>query len=376
MSKYFYSLGLMSGTSMDGVDASIIQSDGEAKYKVILDQYFRYNKNIYRNLLKLRDKIKNSKDLKKLSKEVKTLEKQITLFHVDVVNKIKKKRKININLIGFHGQTIFHNAKEKKSEQLGDGELLSKLTKNNVVYNFRQNDLNNGGEGAPLTPVFHRLLVKQNKIKLPVCILNIGGIANATVIKNYNYKEIKSNDLGPGNCLIDAWVRKKTEKKYDKNGLIARSGMVNKKLLKKITKKFKQLKNYKNLSFDIKDFDLSLVSKLTLNNGAATLTNFTGKIINEALLKILKNLSNNALNILVSGGGRKNNYLMKEIKKINLKNKRVQLIDDYGINGDFVESQAFAFLAIRSYLKLPISFPGTTGVKKPCVGGKIIKFKL
>ena len=311
-----------------------------------------------------------------LSKEVKTLEKQITLFHVDVVNKIKKKRKININLIGFHGQTIFHNAKEKKSEQLGDGELLSKLTKNNVVYNFRQNDLNNGGEGAPLTPVFHRLLVKQNKIKLPVCILNIGGIANATVIKNYNYKEIKSNDLGPGNCLIDAWVRKKTEKKYDKNGLIARSGMVNKKLLKKITKKFKQLKNYKNLSFDIKDFDLSLVSKLTLNNGAATLTNFTGKIINEALLKILKNLSNNALNILVSGGGRKNNYLMKEIKKINLKNKRVQLIDDYGINGDFVESQAFAFLAIRSYLKLPISFPGTTGVKKPCVGGKIIKFKL
>lgn len=376
MIKYFYSLGLMSGTSMDGVDASIIQSDGETKYKVILDRYFRYNENTYKNLLQLRDKIKSSKDLRKLSNETKTLEKEITLFHADVVNKIKKNLKININLIGFHGQTIFHNSKEKKSKQLGDGKLLSKLTKNDVIYNFRQNDLNNGGEGAPLTPIFHKLLAKQNQIDLPVCILNIGGIANATAIKNHNYKKLKSNDLGPGNCLIDEWVRKKSKNKYDKNGLIALSGKINEKILEQIIKKFKLVKNHKNLSFDIKDFDLSFVKDLSLEDGTATLTNFTGKIINQSLLQLLKNLSSQPWKILVSGGGRKNKSLMKEIKKIDLKDSRIQLVDDYGIDGDFVESQAFAYLAIRSYLKLPISFPETTGVKKPCIGGDIVEFRL
>ena len=129
MSKSYYSLGLMSGTSMDGVDASIIQSDGETKYKVILDQYFEYPQCIYKHLTKIRDKIKSSKDLKKFSKEVIKVEKEITLFHAKVANEIIKKSKLNVDFIGFHGQTIFHNAKEKISKQLGDGKLLSKLTK-------------------------------------------------------------------------------------------------------------------------------------------------------------------------------------------------------------------------------------------------------
>ena len=376
MSKYFYSIGLMSGTSMDGVDASIIQSDGETKYKVILDQYFGYNENIYKNLLQLRDKIKSSKDLRKLSNEVRFLEKEITLFHADIVNKIKKNLKMNVDLIGFHGQTIFHNSKEKKSKQLGDAKLLSKLTQKNVIYNFRQNDLNNGGEGAPLTPIFHKLLVKQNQIDLPVCILNIGGIANATAIKNYNYGDLRSNDLGPGNCLIDQWVRRKSKNKYDKDGLIAQSGKIDEKILERIIKKYDLNKNLENSSFDIKDFDLSFVKNLSLEDGAATLTNFTGKIINQSLLKLLKDLTSSPWKILISGGGRKNKYLIKEIKKIKLIYSNFQLVDDYGVDGDFVESQAFAYLAIRSYLKLPISFPKTTGVKKSCTGGEIVKFKL
>ena len=209
MSKNYYSLGLMSGTSMDGVDASIIYSDGTSKYKAISNKYFVYNKDFYQDLTNLRDKINSSKDLKRLSNDLKSIEKEITLFHAKVVNEMIKVFNVDIDFIGFHGQTIFHNADEKISRQLGDGKLLSQLTKKTVVYDFRQNDLKNDGHGAPLSPIFHQLIVKQNKIDLPVCILNIGGIANITAIGSYEDKFFKSYDIGPGNCLIDEWIRKK-----------------------------------------------------------------------------------------------------------------------------------------------------------------------
>ncbi len=151
MTRKYTSLGLMSGTSGDGVDASIVRSDGETKYKVILDRYFEYNQDVYKNIHNLKDKINNSKDLKNLSKELESLEKEITLFHAKVIKEIinsSEIRGLNIDLIGFHGQTVFHNAKEKISRQLGDGKLLSQLTKKTVIYDFRQNDLKNNGQGA------------------------------------------------------------------------------------------------------------------------------------------------------------------------------------------------------------------------------------
>ena len=182
MSKSYCSLGLMSGTSMDGIDASIIQSDGETKYKAIIDKYFEYPQSIFRDLLEFRDKINNTKDLKKFSKEVKNIEKEITLFHFKAVEEILKKTKVKIDFIGLHGQTIYHNEKEKISRQLGNGKLLSKLTKKTVIYDFRQNDLKYGGRGAPLTPIFHKLIVEKYGIDLPLTILNLGGIANITKI--------------------------------------------------------------------------------------------------------------------------------------------------------------------------------------------------
>ena len=366
MKESYYSLGLMSGTSMDGVDASIIKTDGKTRYSAILDKYYEYPTVIYNNLLKLRAKIKTSKDLKKYDKQIKLAEKEITIFHAESVKKILRETKVKVDFVGFHGQTIFHNVKEKISKQLGDGKLLSKLIKKNVVYNFRKNDLANNGEGAPLAPIFHKLLVTKYKIKTPLIILNIGGIANITSIRNKSrtnrFVLSGSEDIGPGNCLIDRWIRLNSDKKYDEKGLIARSGTVDKFILNQSLDSFYNSAISKKKSYDTNDFDLSFIKGLSLENGAATLTEYTADICSKKLIN---------RNIYVSGGGRKNTFLIQRIKKkIHCK---IRLIDHIGINGDFIESQAFAYLAIRSFLKLPISFPETTGCKKPCTGGVLVK---
>jgi anhydro-N-acetylmuramic acid kinase len=259
---------------------------------------------------------------------------------------------------------------------------LSKLTKKTVVYNFRQNDLDNRGRGAPLTPIFHKLLVKKNKISLPVVILNIGGIANATYIGVEN--TIFAKDIGPGNCLIDKWIRlkSKNKNKYDKNGATARSGKINNKAVSKALIKWQEIDDVNYQAFDIKDFDMSFVKALSLKDGAATLTNYTSIILARALYFSAWGPLDT---VIITGGGRKNKFLINSINKVRNRIYEEKIIiklieefvdfdkPDYGINGDFIESQAFAYLAIRSYLNLPISFPETTGVCKPCSGGTIVK---
>ena len=367
MGKIYTALGLMSGTSMDGVDVSIIQSDGKIEYKPILDRYFEYPKVIYKNLIKLRDKIKCSKDLKKHQKEIKLIEKEITIFHAKAANETIKKTKLNVDFIAFHGQTIFHNAKERITKQIGEGKILSKLTKKTVVYDFRQNDIKNGGQGAPLAPIFHKLLVKKYNLKKPLAILNIGGIANATFINKNN--KIYSSDIGPGNCLIDQWVKSHSKKKYDKKGLIAKSGQIKNKFLDII---FDNILIHKGQSsFDLHDFNLSfLKKKISMKDGAATITEFTALVLSEYIIRYQKK-NHKILSVLVCGGGRKNKFLLERVSKIT--KLKVNSIDKFGIKGDFVESQAFAYLSIKSFLKLPISFPETTGCKKPCTGGVIVK---
>ena len=357
----------MSGTSADGVDASIIQSNGDNEYKVILDKYFKYSPSIYQNIHNLKDKIKDSEDLKKLTKEIQILEEEITLFHANAVNEIIKKYKHNIDFVGFHGQTIFHNEKEKISKQLGDGKLLSKITKKTVIYEFRKNDLRKGGNGAPLTPIFHKLLKSKFKIN-GVTFINIGGIVNITSLDNK--ERMSGTDIGPGMCLIDSWIRKKTKKNYDENGILARSGNIDKKILKEMIENFyekeKTFKKGPIKSFDTKFFDFSYIKDMNLEDGTATLTEFTAQII-ISTLKLRKKYKEE---IVLCGGGRKNIFLVEKLKK---ENNKIKLIDDYGIDGDFIESQAFAYLAIRSFLKLPLTFPETTGVSEPSSGGIIIK---
>jgi len=373
MEKIYTSLGLMSGTSMDGIDASIIRSNGEDKYEAVFDQYFKYNEEIYRELADIRNKINSSQDLEINSTILNDLEKKITLFHASVCKKIISNYTFNIDLIGFHGQTVFHNANEKISKQLGDANLLSSLLKKKVVYNFRENDLINGGQGAPLTPIFHQLLANQNQINLPACILNIGGIANITIISSKDFNDLKSYDIGPGNCLLDEWVRQNSVKRFDKNGLLAKAGKTNKFILNLAIKNFDSVKNNNNLSFDVKDFDLDFVRGLSLEDGLSTLTDFTASIIYQSILTSINLDKDTKLNVLICGGGRKNLSLVNAIKKKLPKNINLNLIDNHKMNGDFIESQAFAYLAIRSYLKNVISFPKTTNVKRSCTGGILIK---
>ena len=373
MTKEYKSLGLMSGTSGDGVDASIIQSEGEMNYTSIYDEYFEYNKSIFEKIHNIKNKINSSSDLKILFDEIKLLEKEITIFHGKVVSQVTDKTKEKIDIVGFHGQTIFHNAKEKISVQLGDGNLLSKITKKSVVYNFRKNDINNGGQGAPLTPVFHKLLSNKLNIK-PVTFINIGGIVNKTTVSNKD-NNLFATDIGPGMCLVDKWIRSNSENRYDKDGLIARSGKINKIILDQAVDNFfknSEISGLKNIndneqvkSFDTKDFDGSFVDKLSLEDGAATLTEFSIQI----MLPFLNLAKKNKEKIILCGGGRKNLFLIDRIKK---KNIEINLVDEFKIDGDFIESQAFAYLAIQTILKKPISFPSTTGVKNSCLGGIVV----
>ena len=376
--KIFTSIGLMSGTSMDGVDLSVIKSDGNDQFSSIYDTYKEFDDGLYKQLISLRDKISNSLDLKTYSKEINEVEKKFTLFNSHLINKVIGDINEDIDLIGFHGQTVFHDPKIQISKQLGDGRLLSSLFKKIVINNFRQNDLNHGGQGAPLTPIFHslisKIIQKNFKLKLPINIINIGGITNITQIKEDLNNSINffAYDIGPGNCLIDDWERNNKDLKFDKDGKYANIGKVDDLILNQAIDNF-EFKSYET-SLDVKDFDTSFVKGLSFEDGCATLTKFTAYLIADGLRKINKQNNINPHHYIICGGGRKNKSLMQSIENyLSNKNIIIKDIDDYNFDGNFIESQAFAYLAIRSYLKLPISFPSTTRSKKAISGGDILQ---
>ena len=281
----------MSGTSGDGVDASIIKSDGSTKFEVINDKYFKYDENIYQNIHELKEKINSKEDLEKFSKEIKELERKITIFHAKVIKEISAETKIE--LIGFHGQTLYHNAKEKISLQIGDGNLLFQLSKKKIVNNFRQNDLKNGGEGAPLTPyISSTISYSFSQIKVASMFLNIGGISNYTLVDSLTKSLNLFRDIGPGNCMIDNWVRKNSQKKYDFEGNLASKGKTNEIIFEQAQELFSNKPNQNTFSYDVNDFDISFARGLSLEDGAATLTDFTASIIGETLTSILSNSKN------------------------------------------------------------------------------------
>ena len=371
MKKLITAIGLMSGTSCDGIDASIIKSNGEDTLNLIGDYFFPYEKKTRFRIRQLKSKIDKVLDLKANKDKIDDLEKEITFLHFKAINTLLEKVKINkseIDLVGLHGHTIFHSFLNKKTKQLGDGKALSKLTGLNIVYDFRENDLKNGGQGAPLVPIFHKLLQKKLKLEVPVVFVNIGGISNLTYLDKTD--EIISFDSGPGNFLIDKLLQLKSNNKiqFDKNGEIALKGRVDRNILDSyLGDPYYDSQPPKSL--DVNDFSLSPVRGLCVEDSIATLSEFTVLTITNSLYFF----PNKPRKIILCGGGRKNKYIFERIKQIS----RISTlnIDEYNINGDFIESQAFAYLAIRSFFKKPITFNMTTGTSKPTTCGKLIEFK-
>ena len=362
MDKTINALGLMSGTSMDGIDASLITSDGEKNINIVGNLYLKYDPELKSSLIRFCQKINSKNDLVANIEEYEKLERKVTVKHAEIASKLISTFNLNVRIVGFHGQTILHKPKENYTIQMGNAKLLSQLLDKDIIYKFRDNDLKNGGEGAPLTPIYHHFLKKKLNIETPVLFLNIGGISNYT----FSYKEkIIAKDAGPGNCLMDNYIKKILNKDFDEDGKLASAGKVDNILINNIFE-HEVYNSESKRSFDTKDFDINFVRGLNKEDALANLNFFTAKFIAENIKKNFKE----KLTILISGGGRKNKTLVSNLKK--LLDHEICELDQFNLDGDFIESQAYAFLGIRSFFKKNISFPSTTGVNKSVTGGEII----
>ena len=353
-------LGVMTGTSFDGMDISIIKTNGTSVSEFKNNYYFPYPKHLFNKLQSLFE-LKNNFNC--TEPKIFNLETLITKEIKKNIKKIIKNEKID--LIGIHGQTIYHQPSLKKSVQLGDGQIIANELDKIVVNNFRLNDILNGGQGAPIAPIFHKYLIESLNIDLPSCFINIGGISNLTYLDKDN---LIGFDTGPGNYLSDSYMQIKFDKKFDNFGKLAMSGKINTKIVNYFLKdKFFKIKPPKSLdkNYFIKRFNEILKYKLTHINFMASICEITALSISKSL----KFLPNSPKNIICAGGGTKNLFIMNQLKK-HIKCNFLGL-KEFGLDEDFIESQLIAFLAARRVNELPITFPETTGVEKPLIGGDI-----
>ena len=354
----FLAVGVMSGTSMDGVDISLILSDGKKSYKHIKSKFYSYRQSTKTILLKLVDSFTVSKHSLAL---IGRAEESVTFEYIAALkNFLKDENLSKIDLISLHGQTIFHDPINKSSIQLCDEVKIKGSFKLPIVNDFRQKDLSLGGQGAPLTPIFHKLLMLDSKMTLPACFVNIGGISNITVLDDQG--DIYAYDTGPGMCLLDQYISRKKKINFDKGGKHSLKGIINLTILNKLMND-KYFNKNKNKSLDRNYFSVHPFMKLNFNDACSTISAFTALTITKEANR------SNAKYLIVSGGGSKNKYV------INLMNEtfkgKLFTADHLNFNSDFIESQAFAYLGIRRIKNLPISFPRTTGVKYPATGGKV-----
>jgi anhydro-N-acetylmuramic acid kinase len=359
----------MSGTSMDGVDAAYVETDGarsivrgEAR-TTPFDPDFRARLKAYILSGPLRDG----------GPRETALQNELTDLHAKAVRALMERmgRSLHdIDIIGFHGQTIWHKPEQRLTWQMGDGARLAAALWVPVAYDFRGDDVKAGGQGAPLLPIFHAALAPESKT--PVVILNVGGVSNITWMRGEHdpaapeFSDLLGFDTGPGNGLIDDWMMQHFDKPLDTGGMVAARGRVHEDIVNAmLAAPFFARRPPKSL--DRFDFSLAPVAGLSPEDGAATLTAFTA----AAVVRGLAHCPETPGRIFVAGGGRHNDTLMQMLAARS--GAIVAAVDSLGWQGDALEAQAFAYFAVRTLRGLPLTFPGTTGVAAPMTGGTITR---
>jgi anhydro-N-acetylmuramic acid kinase len=345
-------LGLMSGTSLDGIDVALIETDGDRRVVPGPALTVPYE-------AAFRERLRATLGAEGPVAEVET---ELTRLHAEAVGRFRARYPGRaFDLVGFHGHTILHRPAERRTRQIGDGALLARLVGVGVVADFRSADIAAGGEGAPLAPLHHAALAAP--LAKPLAVLNIGGVANVTWIGAAS-DAILAFDTGPGNALIDDWVRHRTGKAADIDGALAAAGRADPAHVARfLDHPFFERRPPKSLDRD--DFRGALPDGLALADGAATLTEMTA----AAVAAGRRHFPEPAREWLVGGGGRHNPALMAALaRRLGVP---VRPVEAAGWDGDALEAQAFAYLAVRSLKGLPLSLPSTTGVPRPTLGGRL-----
>jgi anhydro-N-acetylmuramic acid kinase len=350
-------LGLMSGTSCDGIDAALVRTDGGSRVEC-----GRAVKRPYPD--SFRSQLRSVMGGKGAVAEVAE---ELTYRHASVVKELLRNADIRpsgVALLGFHGQTVLHEPHKGRTWQIGDGALLARLTGIDTISDFRSADVAAGGQGAPLVPVYHQALA-AGLAQRPLAVLNLGGVANVTWIGR-GEADLLAFDTGPGNALIDDWAMRHTGQPMDEDGRLARAGRVDQQALRCLLEHPYFSKSAPK-SLDRDAFDPAPIASLSPPDGAATLVAFTAAAVGLAR----EMLPAAPRRWLISGGGRRNPVLMTALTQaLGLP---VEPVEGAGWDGDVLEAQAFAYLAVRSLTGLPLSLPTTTGVSRPTCGGRLDK---
>jgi anhydro-N-acetylmuramic acid kinase len=363
-------IGLMSGTSQDGVDVALIDTDGERIAQFGATACRPYTRDERTLLRRATAAAANLTDRNARPDIVAEAERLVNDAHADAVEAFLAANDIepdSLAAIGFHGQTLLHRPERHLTLQIGDGRALASRLGVPVVYDFRAADVAAGGQGAPLAPIFHRALVRQLERKPPVAVLNLGGVANVTYIDG---ETLIACDTGPGNALLDDFLRVQTGRPLDTDGRMAAAGRADERMIERLLQHpFFALSPPKSLDRnDFRGWVGDTLDGIGVENGAATLTALTS----AAVAAIVPHLPRPPATWIVAGGGARNPTLMRMLAE-RLAPARIESGHDAGWSTDSLEAQAFAYLAVRSLRGLPISFPATTGAPQPLAGGVLAK---
>jgi anhydro-N-acetylmuramic acid kinase len=374
MTKIRTAIGLMSGTSMDGIDAALLHTDGDKIIRRGPSLYVPYDDDLrgrWKTALQTARAVVERGDR---PGDLADAERVLTLCHAAVVKSFLARNGLSpdeIDLIGFHGQTVLHRPDAGVTVQIGDGSLLAAETGIDVIYDMRANDMVHGGQGAPLIPVYHAALSANlpDGFAVPVVFVNIGGISNLTFVGSDG--ALSAFDSGPGNMLIDQWVEAHTGRAYDRNGETAGRGKIVPDLVRHYLDSPFFSSNVRR-SLDRGDFLPPVQGEVSLEDGAMTLAHVTA----ASIVKLADHLPQPPKTYVVCGGGRLNPVIMREFADLAAtKGARVVSAEAAGFDGGSMEAEAWAYLAVRSLEGLPLTFPGTTGVATEVTGGVLAPSK-